>query len=329
MANAYASPRGDTTPRNNQQLRPPASALAAAGCGLIAATLYTCANIALRQCVNIDPLLVSAVKAAPTVIVLSPFLVWMRFNGQRIATSYEMVPRFIVVALLGQFVGNAAFQFALGSIGLAASVPITLGVLIGAGSVLARLMLGEPIRRRTIVAMVILVVAVVLLSQPGATSIPADSESAMPTWMGAGCAAASGIAYALFGTVMRQSLQRGLSAPATMWISGVVGMTSLWSATLAVSGLAPIQAITDGQWQTMAAAGVFNFLAFVALSVALKALSVTAVNLINTTQVAMAAIAGVALFSEPITWPLVTGILLTVGGLLILARRKPKPSTEE
>ena len=303
--------------------------MAAAACGLIAATFYTCANIALRQCVNIDPLLVSAVKAAPTVILLSPFLIWMRFNGMRIATSYEMVPRFIVVSLLGQFVGNAAFQFALGSIGLAASVPITLGVLIGAGAVLARVMLGEPIRRKTIVAMVILVVAVFVLSQPGATSIPTNSESALPTWLGAGCAAASGVAYALFGTVMRQSLQRGLSAPVTMWISGIVGMTSLWSATLAMSGLASISATTDGQWQTMAAAGVFNFLAFVALSIALKALSVTAVNLINTTQVAMAAVAGVALFGEPITGPLVAGILLTVGGLLILARRKPNPTANK
>jgi drug/metabolite transporter (DMT)-like permease len=41
------------------------------------------------------------------------------------------------------------------------------------------------------------------------------------------------------------------------------------------------------------------------------------VHLINASQAAMAAIAGVMIFSEPLTWYLVVGILLTATGLLL------------
>jgi drug/metabolite transporter (DMT)-like permease len=43
--------------------------------------------------------------------------------------------------------------------------------------------------------------------------------------------------------------------------------------------------------------------------------------------VAMAAVAGVLLFSEPVTWPLSLGILLTFAGLLVLANRRSQSPT--
>jgi len=75
----------------------------------------------------------------------------------------------------------------------------------------------------------------------------------------------------------------------------------------------------------MFAAGLFNFAAFVALASSLKVLPVVAVNLINASQVAMAALAGVLLFAEPVTATLLAGIVLTVAGLVALANpRRPK-----
>lgn len=314
--------RGRRPAQASAELRPPIGIVAASVFGVVAAVFYTAANVALRQCVGVDPFLVSAVKAAPTVIVLGPFLIWMLARGEAIATSARMVPRFILAALLGQFVGNAAFQIALGVIGLAASVPITLGVLIIGGAILGRFILNEPVRPRTIVAMFVLIIAVVVLSLPDATTRPSQSVSSLPIWVGALCAAASGAAYALFGVVMRQALTGGLSAPATMFISGLVGTIALWSVALVRLGIDPLMLVTGDQWAVMAAAGACNFTAFVALSVALKSLPVVAVNLINASQVAMAAVAGVFLFAEPVTGPLVTGIALTFAGLLILASRR-------
>ena len=311
------------------ELRPPFGIVAASICGIVAAVFYTIANIALRHCVSVDPFLVSAVKAVPTVIVLAPFLAWMLLRGETIATSSKMVPRFIAVSFVGQLVGNAAFQIALGVIGLAASVPITLGVLIIVGAVLGRVILHEPVRPRMVVAMLILITAVILLSLPDATAAP--RSTGMPVWVGALCAAASGAGYALYGVVMRQTLMGGVSVPATMFISGAVGTIALWSVTLVRLGVGPLETIVFDQWVVMFAAGACNFTAFAALSVALKSLPVVAVNLINASQVAMAAVAGVMLFAEPITAPLVIGIMLTLAGLLILAKRRgpaePEPAT--
>ena len=308
-----------------KSLKPPVGIVAGSVFGLAAAFLYTGANIALRKCVGVDPFLVSAVKAAPTVVLLAPFLLWMRFHGQTIATSFKIVPRFIAVSLLGQFVGNAAFQISLGVIGLAASVPITLGTLIIGGAVLGKLMLREPVSLRTVIAMITLISAVVVLSLPDATTTPAESANTYPIWVGAICAAASGFAYALFGVVVRQALIGGLSAPATMFISGMVGTIALWAFCLVRMGASQIGAVPGEYWPFMVAAGIFNFVAFVALSTSLKALPVVAVNLINASQVAMAAIAGVILFAEPITAPLMIGITLTFIGLAILAQRKSEP----
>ena len=321
-----ASTQTPSAPPHTPALKAPVGIIAGSAFGLAAAVLYTASNIALRKSVGVDPFLVSAVKAAPTILAMGPVLIWMAMTGRTIATSYASVPKFIVVSLIGQFVGNAAFQVALGVIGLAASVPITLGTLIIGGAVLGRFMLGEPVRSRTIVAMVTLISAVVILSLPGTSDTPHESSSTLPIWIGALCAISSGAAYALFGVVVRQALTGGMSAPAIMFISGVVGTIALWSFCLTRLDLADIAATASNDWNWMIAAGVFNTIAFVALSTSLKALPVVAVNLINASQVAMAAIAGVALFAEPITWPLLSGIMLTLIGLAILANRKTKPS---
>lgn len=324
--------------------------------GVSAAIFYTLANIALRGSTAVDPFLVSAVKAAPTVLFLLPLVGWMGWSGRVIASDWRPLLPFVAAALVGQIVGNTGFQIALGRIGLAASVPITLGVMIATGGLFGRWLLGEPVRPRTVVAMVVLIVAVVILSRshaappdttappgtkaitgrkapPGTKATPgrkavADttggSVSAMGTVLGALCAAASGAAYALFGAMVRRTLNTGLSAPATMLASGLVGTIALWAITWTRLDAASLASVTSPQWSVMALAGLFNFVAFVSLSLSLKVLPVVAVNLINASQVAMAAVAGVLLFAEPITGTLVVGIGLTLAGLAILATRAPR-----
>ena len=330
--------------------------------GVASAILYTAANVKLRESVGVDPFLVAAVKAVPTVVCLAPVILWFLFSGKPLGRSYAMVPRFAAVALIGQFIGNAAFQVALEHIALAVAVPITLGTLIIGGGVLGSRILGEPVAGRKIVAMAVLIAAVAALamsknettatktsstvstnpsgSTPSIATTVSDagSESSVRTtswqpsaarswfssstrrpWLGSFCAMASGLAYSLFGVVMRQTLKDGLSMPATMFLSGSVGMIALWTFSFFWVGTDAIADITVMQWRTMAWAGMFNFAAFVALSAALRFLPVVAVNMINASQVAMATAAGVWLFDEatgPLVW---TGIWLTILGLLILA----------
>jgi drug/metabolite transporter, DME family len=296
----------------------PLGILAGTACGVAAAVLYTASNIALRKCTHLDPFLVSAVKAYPTVIVLGPFLIWMSLNRKNILTNPSAVWRFAVVALIGQFIGNGAFQVALGIIGLAKSVPITLGVLLIGGGLLGRFILGEPLKVKTLLAITTLLAAVVVLSTAKDTG-PATLNG--PLWFGAACAAASGAAYALFGTVMRQTMNNGVSAPLAMFTSGLIGSIALSAYTMTRMTIDDLAGISEQEWGMMSTGGAFNLIAFVALSLALKSLPVVAVNLINASQVAMAAVAGVLLFAEPVTSSLIIGLALTILGLVILGYR--------
>ena len=330
-------------------------------CGIASAVLYTLTNIALRNCVDVDAYLVSAVKAAPTVVMLGPLIGWMslrKSSTQGVArsvktasTSRGLMLQFVAASFLAQFFGNAAFQKALQHIGLAASVPITLGVLIVGGAIFGAVILKEPVGTRKVIAMITLIVAVVVLSLPHPTGEPsprpdepdaADSmivesgqvqtkadhvgaSEALDVVVGSLWAALSGLAYSFFGVTMRQTLQSGLRSSTLMFISGVTGSVTLWMFCFATLGSSAIASTSVSQWATMIAAGLLNFSAFIAITTSLRLLPVVAVNLINASQVAMAAVAGVLLFGEPVTTQLGIGILLTLVGLVILARRTRAP----
>lgn len=307
-------------------------------------------NIALRNCVDVDAYLVSAVKAVPTVIVLGPLIGWLALRSdtptpQPSATTTSdhrslretlrtrRIPQFVLASFLAQFLGNAAFQKALEHIGLAASVPITLGVLIVGGAILGAVMLKEPVGSRKMMAIATLILAVIVLSLPDqmtGLSEPSGAAQqgapdAMQIIIGSLWAALSGLAYSFFGVTLRQTLQTGLPAHTLMFISGLTGTITLWAFCFATLGLETITQTSPTQWGIMVTAGFCNFSAFVAITTSLRLLPVVAVNLINASQVAMAAVAGVLLFGEPITFQLVFGILLTLAGLMILARRTRAP----
>ncbi|MCA9138537.1 MAG: DMT family transporter [Planctomycetales bacterium] len=238
----------------------------------------------------------------------------------------------MTASFLAQFFGNAAFQKALEHIGLAASVPITLGVLIVGGAVLGAVLLKEPVGARKMLAMATLILAVIVLSLPHQMP-PGDSPNAAAIKsadaanivIGSLWAALSGLAYSFFGVTLRQTLQTGIPARNLMFISGLTGTITLWGYCFATLGLQTISGTSPTQWAIMVTAGFCNFSAFVAITTALRLLPVVAVNLINASQVAMAAVAGVAFFGEPITAPLFIGIMLTLAGLMILARRTRAP----
>ena len=95
----------------------------------------------------------------------------------------------------------------------------------------------------------------------------------------------------------------------------------IWGVDVSLLGWRGILATTAWDWGIMLAAGVLNAVAFFALSKALRLVTVVHVNLVNASQVAMAAVAGVAFFDEAWTAALSIGVGLTVLGLLVMRKR--------
>ena len=61
----------------------------------------------------------------------------------------------------------------------------------------------------------------------------------------------------------------------------------------------------------MILAGLFNAVAFLALTKSLQLVPVVYFNALNATQAAMGALAGIMLFAEPSTWLLWLGVAMT------------------
>ncbi len=286
---------------------------------------YSTANIFLRMVSDQDPAWVSCVKAIPTLVFVIPWLLLRYQKGHRTPPSRRLVLLMTAVSIVGHLAGNVVFQWSLGIIGLALAVPVTTGSMILASAVLGWWLLKEQVSNRTIVAILILFAAIVLLSfgsDEATESVledpDAEARSLKLATLSVLLVCGSGIGYALFGIVIRHCVQNGMSNPMVLFISSTVGFIVLLIATFISADASVISNTSPENLTYMLLAGVCNFQAFACLVVALRLLTVTSVNLLNSSQIAIAAIAGVVFFNEPITTPLVLGVMLTIAGVMTI-----------
>jgi drug/metabolite transporter (DMT)-like permease len=306
--------------------------LAVAG-GLGAAVGYAGTNIGLRYVSGLDPFFVSAMKALPTVVLALPWIAAMIYRGQALIPQRRLLGWMVVTALIGQLGGNVLFQLGLRHAGLSLSVPINLGAMIIGGAVAGRTLLGEPITRKVVIASCLLVIATAILSivpdlppsaagEPSRLAVDGASPTTGRTLLGLLANLFSGISYGALGVGLRYCLRGGLPTPVVIGTSTGVGLAVLGAIGLFRIGAIGLAEIDGRQWTAMIIAGTLNAIAFVMLTHALKRLGVTVVNLLNATQAALAAVAGVLLFAEPLTVPLIIGVGLTGLGLAILSWRR-------
>jgi len=307
--------------------------------GVISSLGYTLANLALRQMATPDESVgeisefawavwVTAMKAVPAAVV-AWVLIGIRVRQKLPALPpRELVGKMILAALLMQYGGNLCFQLSLALGGLAISVPLCFATLIVAGAWLGRVFLGDPVSFRTMCSIGVLGVSIVFLTMGAGAATTAMKEDATTLTLVAAVAAASfsGISYGACGVMIRK-LTQDLSLSASLVIFSSVGVVTLIAHTFLLADPAAIVAATKDWWLPMLASGSFNAIAFFAVAGALKRIPVTFVNVLNTSQNAMCALAGVLLFHEPLTSPLVIGCGLTIVGLLLVDSGK-KPVME-
>lgn len=305
-------------------------------CGLLAALGYTVANIGLRAVAHCDPAWVSCVKSFPTILVMAPWLVVLYFRGRSVMPSPRNVSLLVAAALVGQFGGNVAFQWSLGVIGLAFAVPLTTAAMIMTGAVLGRIVHHESLTRRTLVSMGLLIAATCVLSLgagrvheqlPALHARFADAPLLL-TAAGVAAAFVSGIAYAILGVVIRSVVADRGPIASILFIVATVGVTAVGAYGYSRIGWQGIVATSSWDYGAMALAGICNTAAFVCLTVALRETSVTYVNNLSASQTAMASLLGIVLFHEPLSVSLMTGVALTVVGLMLMSRRKKKNNAE-
>ncbi|NLF67435.1 MAG: DMT family transporter [Candidatus Anammoximicrobium sp.] len=306
--------------------------------GLFSAVGYTAANACLRAVSDCDPIWVSAVKAFPTLVMAGPWVAVQAWRGRRIWPGWRVLGLLAMGALVAQVIGNVIFQWSLGVVGLALAVPLTLGTMILGGALLGRTLLHEPLTLRMAAAVVTLIAAVTALSLGAGDahrSVAGPGLPATNAWwqvaLGVAGAMLAGLSYSILGVVIRYGVKGRASLSITLLTVSTLGVISLggWS----------VQRVGwRGMWDTplaelgmMVLAGIFNAVAFLALTKALQLVNLVYVHALNATQATMAALAGVLIFHEAPSPELAFGVLLTIVGLLLMkqrtraARRRPLP----
>jgi len=292
-------------------------------CGLFSAFVYTCANAFLRAAAHCDPVWVSAVKAVPTVVAMSPVMIAMLYRRQRVLPPWRMLVAIAIGGLIGQLGGNISFQWALGQIGVALAVPLSLGGMIVGAAILGRVFLHEPVTPKAALALGLLLLAIFVLSLGAPAAAKTVATDSIPAWrlaLGVAAACWCGVAYAVLNVILRYCITRGTPLPTTLFTVSIVGLVSLSAIAWLRMGSLEILATRPGDLGMMLAAGVCNTVAFLALTKSLQLTSVVYVNALNATQAALATLAGVLVFREALSPGLTLGVGLTIAGLIVLTR---------
>lgn len=297
--------------------------------GCISAVGYTAANGFLKAAAEaqLDPIWVSSVKTLPTVAGALPWLIWSWHRGQRLFPARRVVLELLAAGLVGQLAGNALFQWSLGIVGLAITVPLCFGAIICSSVLLGRIWLHESVTPATLLSVGLIVTAIWILSlsaDDARQTVLAQVAPAPRIAAAVAAACVAGSAYGLLGMVIRRAAIADASVAATTFLISGVGAVSLNMISWQQQGWEGIQQTTNAHWVLMVSAGICNFVAFVALTRALQITSLIFVNAINASQVAMAAVMGVLLFGEKISPGLLFGSALTVLGLLIMPRKSAR-----
>lgn len=292
-------------------------------CGLGSALGYTLANVSLRAVTEVDPYWVTTIKTLPTIFLALPWLLMSGRPAGGFAASGLMW--LVVTGLIGHWGGNVAFQWSLGVIGLALSVPLMMGCLIFSSTLLGRRMLNEQAGLQNWAAMAILLGAIVVLSQgAGEANASIDAASQWQVLLGLLAACGAGVAYALLGVAIRNASSLGMPIPGTLLTVAVTGLVCIGGMAWLRIGWEGMQSTLSADMQQMWLAGFWNAAAFVALTKALELTPLYYVNALNASQTAMAAVAGVWLFDEASSPELRAGVGLTVLGLLLVRNRSRK-----
>ena len=292
--------------------------------GIGAALAYTWTNILLRRAAGPTDLgwncWATCLKAVPSTLAAWTLIILRWSNGERGLDGWKSFLWLTLNGFFMQFGGNISFQYAMSFGGLALTVPMCFCTLILSGALGGRLFLKEKISPRAMIAMWLLIVAVIVLSQganDAAHSMRGDATLAdmIKAILFSGL---SGLGYGFGGVSIRHAVTGTgtiASTIAPLSTIGVLGPGLIAWNQMGASGLAAVP------WQmnaTILLAGTFNAIGFFFVGAAMARMPLVRVNLVNASQTAMCALGGILFYGEPATWWIGAGTALTIVSLGIL-----------
>ena len=300
------------------------------GCCTVAALGYTAANICLRiLTVRQDPAWILCVKESVAVVLVGPWLLVQAARRQRVLPGKGTLAALAAVGLATHLGGSLPWIWAMGVVGLAITVPASLGVNLVVAALFGWLLLRERVSVQSGLAIAVVIVSVLLLSagagEVNDSILATASVATGPFWIGLAVAlsCASGIVWAALNVAIRRSVTRGVSIWLIAFIVPAMGASSLAVVSLLRHGLWGLLATPGEDFALMLVCGLFNLVAYLAIIKGLQMTSIVHANVVSASQAAMAALAGLWFFQETSSPSLVAGLCLTVAGMALIDRPVP------
>ena len=296
-------------------------------CCMISASAYSGANIAMKQLSDLgtNDCWATAGRETMTVLIVGPYLLWQTVRNRDYWPSWKIISLLIVMGLGTQLIGNLGYQFSLGVIGLSLTIPIIFASMLVTTALTSVIFLREKISLRAFCAICLLGLAIGVL-QFG-TGEPATDESlaTSKTSLASLAFLASCLAGAIYGAMnvtIRHAMTQGTHKPGVLVIITGIATVTLFPYLMVQNGTAVIAQTSGEQWLLILASGLCNLVGFYFLNKGLELTTAVHVNVTTSSQVAIAAIAGLFIFGEQMTIYLAIGTALTVLGVILIGEDK-------
>ena len=292
---------------------------------IVSAFAYAAVGVMLRAAApTIDPVLGSLLRQLPLLVIAVAALAIVGWRELRPASpeflGWPFIAALAVSGALSFVLGNIMFFEALKSGGL--------GVTVGgvqAGSVLGGLWIGllalreRPVREQLFGAALIVAGLVQI-------AIAQTQQVADLWWVGLLLALGAGTTYALGNTVSRFVQRTRPLLFAILLVSGLGGIVPLTGLVAARVALGESMAADTPSVVAVLAAGLVNALALASLALAVRAAPVATVNSISSGSIVIGFLASVFVFGENGSPPMIVGITLVTGGIIVAqVRRRARP----
>ena len=306
--------------------------VAGTACCAVSALGYTGANICMRQlaALHADETWVICNKELVTVVLVGPWLLYRAFCRLPILPPKRLLAILVLVGLTVQLGANLGVQWALGIVGLAVTIPAIFGVMLTASAVLGRVFLLEPVSQRSATAIGLLLASLVLLGLAAGVAAERKDGSAgqsaldepglLLVILAVGAACLAGAVYAVLTTTIRHLVTQATPPSTVVFVTTLMGVLSMAPLSVYRLGTQSLLQTPPKQVAWMIAAGMLNLIAFLAITKGLQLVTVIHANVLNASQVAMAALAGMLLFREPLTAWLIAGVVATIVGIAMFDR---------
>ncbi len=241
--------------------------------------------------------------------------------------GWRTVVGLMVIGALTQLAATLPLLWSMAVVGLAIAVTASLCASLVTSAVLGRLVLGERVSLQSLMAIGLLVGAVGLLTfgaHGSADSLAsADEHSSLTVFVATAAACIAGVIYGVLNVGVRRSVTHGVSVAFVALVIPFMGVLCLSPVCLWRLGINGIPAIPVEDLLVMLLGGILNVAAWFAYIKGLQTTPVVHANVLTTSQVAMAAVAGVFLFGEALSPALLAGVAMTIAGMVWIDRPTP------